>query len=147
MSVCYAPDATSLHLSLLYLPFSPSRFLPLFPSECPPATATSGFGSVLEEGSPSKLSRRAQHNEERYFVKRRRRYGVNDRMDERTGMDGLRGKIPRTFTRIKKICDAAHGNSALQTLPSLWPSPPCVTFRSFCRARVPSLSFSRAFCA
>lgn len=113
------PPFSPLYLSLS-LP--PVLFLPLFPSECPPATETSGFGSVLEEGSPSKLSRRAQHNEERYFVKRRRRYGVNDRMDEWTNgwtngdgqTDGwMDGQTPRKdsadiYTNKKKIRDAVR---------------------------------------
>jgi len=156
VSVCYAPDATSLHLSLLYLPFSPSGFPPSFPSKCPPAAATSGFGSALEEGSPSKLSRRAQHNEERYFVKRCRRYGVNDRMDGRTDertnertdrqTDG-RTQTPRKDSADihanKKIRDAAYGSSALQTLRVSGPPPLHLGPFAACaraRARVRSLA-------
>jgi len=116
----------------------------LYPSKCPPATATSGFGNVLEEGGSSKLSRRAQHNEERYFVKRCRRHGV----DDRTNGDGWPPRedsadIARGVTRIKSTRDTAHETRTrpLQTLRVSGPSP-CVTVCFFCLRGALPLSFS-----
>ncbi|KAM0724390.1 hypothetical protein ACS0PU_009471 [Formica fusca] len=141
----------STFLSPLCLSFS------LFPSKCPPANGNFRFRTraVLVEGGSSKLSRQAQHNEERYFVKRSRRHGVDDRTDgDEWSPRKDSADIARGVTRMKNIRDAAHKRTArpLQALPRVsGPSPRVLLFNPFAAAPFLSLSLSlllfHAFCA